>query len=124
VWAPELSRAALLDAIRARRTFATSGVKLSLCFAVNDAQMGAVIDADRAPEIQVDVCVPAEEGRLRWLQVVRDGRVIQQAGGEGQRGRLTFTDDECPAGTSWYYLRVALADGNLAWSSPVWVRRE
>jgi len=124
VWAPELSRAALLDALRARRTFATSGVKLHLYFAVNDVLMGGTVETSDAPSIQADVVVPSQEGQLAWLQLIRDGQVVQRFGCEAGRGRYTFVDQDAPRGaTSCYYLRVVLRDNNLAWSSPVWVYR-
>ena len=33
----------------------------------------------------------------------------------------TFTDDAPLAGENRYYIRVEQNDGNMAWSSPVWV---
>ena len=124
VWAPELNRTTLLDAMRARRTFATTGVKLHLFFAVNDALMGATIETDKPPTIQVDVAVPPVEGRLDWFEVVRNGATISRCGSEGLRTRQTFVDDDCPTGkTAYYYVRVKLIDNNMAWSSPVWVTR-
>jgi hypothetical protein len=124
VWAPELTRGALLDALRARRTFATSGVKLQLYFAVNEVLMGGIAETAAAPRVQVDVAVPPDVGQLAWLQIVRDGQVVQRFGGEGQRSRYTFVDEGAPRGaTACYYLRVVLRDSNMAWSSPVWVCR-
>lgn len=131
VWAPELTRAAILDAFHARRTFATTGVKLRLYFTVNDKLMGSIVETDQPPTIRVDVAVPPEEGRLAWLEIVRNGHVVHRYGGEGQRSRYTFTDDQCPLFAAQgpkgaicsYYLRVTLAGNNMAWSSPAWVRR-
>ena len=131
VWAPELTREAILDAFRNRRTFATTGVKLCLRFSVNDELMGGTISAGEPPRIRVDVAVPPSEERLAWLEVVRDQTVIHRYGGEGQRSRYTFVDEKCPLlvadaeppATCTYYLRVTLANGNMAWSSPVWVER-
>jgi hypothetical protein len=148
VWAPQLTRDAILAAFRSRRTFATTGVKLQLYFAVNDGLMGGVIEANGPPTIHVDVAVPPQEGRLAWLEIVRDGMVAHRYGGEGQRSRYTFVDKQCPLfappntktgtgnfprsepvpilngnATCSYYLRVTLADNNMAWSSPVWVTR-
>ncbi|MHC4065041.1 MAG: CehA/McbA family metallohydrolase [Planctomycetota bacterium] len=124
IWSAGLTRAALLDALRARRTFATTGVKVRLYFAVNDALMGSVIDTDRPPTLRIDVAVAPEESRLAWIEIVRDGAVIHHYGGEGRRSRYTFADEQCPSGTTcYYYLRVTLADDNMAWSSPVWVGR-
>ncbi|MCP4593616.1 MAG: CehA/McbA family metallohydrolase [bacterium] len=124
VWAPALTRQAISDAFRARRTFATTGVKLSLRFTVNNRPMGEAITTDAPPSLRIDVAVPPEEGKLRWIEIVRNGSVVNTYGGEGQRSRYTFTDPNCPVGaTSYYYLRVTLADRNMAWSSPVWVTR-
>lgn len=124
VWAPELTRDAILDAIRSRRTFATTGVKLRLRFEINGRIMGSAIQTEDPPSLHVDVAVPPEEGKLRWFHIVRNGAVIHTYGGEGQRSRYTFVDEDCPAGaTSCYYLRLTLADRNMAWSSPIWVTR-
>jgi hypothetical protein len=37
------------------------------------------------------------------------------------RGALTHTDKPDGKGTDWYYARVAQANGDQAWSSPIWV---
>ncbi len=127
VWAPKLTRDALLDALRRRRTFATTGVKLWLYFVVNDALMGTIAPSANVaglrngpPRIRVQVAVPPSEGRLAWLEVVRNGAVVHRYGAEGQHSRYTFVDEAAPDGPLCYYLRVTLADGNMAWSSPVW----
>lgn len=121
VLAPELTREAIFAAIRARRTFATTGVRLRMGFKVNGALMGSEIDSDGPPEIAVDVIA---EGDLRWLEVVRNGATIHRWGGEGVRSFYSFTDDACPVGeTAWYYLRVILESGDMGWSSPIWVTR-
>ncbi len=121
VWARELSRAGLLEALRQRRTFATSGVKLSLYFTVNGELMGGVAQSAGPAEIEVDVAIPPEEGKLAWLQVIRNGQIIRRVGSEGPRTKLSFRDDAAPAGVSWYYARLVLASGDQAWSSAVWV---
>ena len=67
---------------------------------------------------------------MKWLELVRDGAVIQRRGADWPGTRYTFRDDqvrlearrECVAGPVCYYLRVLFGDGNMAWSSPIWVR--
>ena len=39
-------------------------------------------------------------------------------------GAMLSTDREKSAGTSYYYLRIEQKDGQLAWSSPIWVTWE
>jgi len=126
VWAPELSREAILDAIRARRTFATTGVKLCLRFLCGEHLMGSELDLAEAspPRFTVEVSVPSDEGELHTLEIVRDGEVVHCFGGEGRQSRYVFVDEQPPQGrVSFYYLRVTLRDNNMAWSSPIWVKR-
>ncbi|MBC7289444.1 MAG: DUF3604 domain-containing protein, partial [Armatimonadetes bacterium] len=35
-----------------------------------------------------------------------------------------WRDEKLSPGTSWYYLRVMQTDGEMAWSSPIWVTRQ
>ena len=44
------------------------------------------------------------------------------APGNGKRElQFTYTDPHPAAGENRYYVRVEQEDGNLAWSSPVWI---
>ena len=130
VWAPELTRVAILEALRQRRTFATTGVKAQVCFAVNGTMMGGEAVVDGKPKISVDVLAPPEEGRVKWLEIVRDGEVIYRRGADWPGTQYVFMDEgfaKPVAGAAIrpltsYYLRVWFDDGNMAWSSPVWVR--
>jgi hypothetical protein len=123
VWAPDLSREAILDALRARRTFATTGVKLCLRFSCDGHPMGSEVQPSGLPKFAIEVAVPPEEGRLHRMELVRDGETIHCYGGEGQRSRYRVVDEEPPErAVSFYYVRVTLHDHNMAWSSPIWVR--
>jgi hypothetical protein len=57
VWADGLSRSAIWGAIARRRTYALTGDRIALAFALNGAPMGAI-------------CPPAEE---RWIEVTVNG---------------------------------------------------
>ena len=35
----------------------------------------------------------------------------------------SFVDNEAESGESYYYARVIQVDGEIAWSSPIWVNR-
>jgi hypothetical protein len=37
---------------------------------------------------------------------------------------FTYTDAEARTGEAYYYIRVEQKDGQLGWSSPIWVRYE
>ena len=39
----------------------------------------------------------------------------------GYTAALEWVDDDMPPGRNWYYLRVSELNGQMAWSSPIWV---
>ncbi|MDA0587800.1 MAG: DUF3604 domain-containing protein [Planctomycetota bacterium] len=55
VYAKELTREAMWEALQARRCYATTGERIRLQFKVNDADMGSAIDATGSPRIQFRV---------------------------------------------------------------------
>ena len=115
VQAPELTREAVLEALRARRCYATSGVKILLDVQVAGAPMGAEID----PADQVPVVVRAVgTSTLARVEVVtRSGTVASEA----VDARAVERTLEVPF-TEYLYVRVVQADGEMAWSSPVFAR--
>jgi len=74
--AEDFSRAAILDAVRARRTYALTGDRIEVDFTVDGAPMGASIDAGRQVEVAFDV-----RGRdeLDVIEIVQDGRIVHRA---------------------------------------------
>jgi len=75
VWARELTREALFEAIRARRTYAATGDRIALEVTLNGRPMGAELEltADR----QIDVRVEGQDS-IAAIELIRNGRVIQR----------------------------------------------
>lgn len=42
---------------------------------------------------------------------------------ENYQSRFTFEDEDAGDEANWYYVRVVQANGELAWSSPIWVEK-
>jgi len=55
VWAPALTRAAIWEAIAARRTYAVTGDRIVLQFSLNGRPMGSVLPPGEGREIEVSV---------------------------------------------------------------------
>jgi hypothetical protein len=121
VLATELTPEAVLDAVRKRHCYATSGIRVRMLFEINDRIMGEEIEADGPPSVRVDV---SSESPIKWIEIVRNNETAHSFGGEGHRSFFTWEDKEAAAGTSCYYLRVTCRDDNMAWSSPIWVTRK
>jgi len=75
VWARDLSRESLLEAIRARRTYAATGDRIGLEVALNEHPMGA--DAPFDSDRQIDVRVEAQDS-IAMVELVRNGKVIKR----------------------------------------------
>jgi len=119
VYAPELSREAILDALRARRCYGTTAAKIFLDVRVDGHLMGEKLGGPAGSTVSVEVRAdcPADIDRG---EVCRNNQFVYTKGGEGCRAEFTFVDREPPAGRAYYYVRVLQKDGEIAWSSPVW----
>ena len=132
IYAAELKSEALVDAIRKRRTVATTGTMIAMDFRVGDALIGDDVQAAGPLPITVRVRSPRP---IESVAVVRDGEVIHGLGAvNASEAALDFTDAP-PPGQHWYYARaklvgdvpkfgsnVVVAEGGHGWTSPIWVR--
>jgi hypothetical protein len=76
--ATDLSRPAILDAIRARRTYALTGDRIEVDFTVDGAAMGSDVTAGR--EIEVSFAVRGRD-ELDVVEIIQDGHVVHRAYG-------------------------------------------
>ncbi|MBX7193058.1 MAG: CehA/McbA family metallohydrolase [Sandaracinaceae bacterium] len=115
VLAREVSREGVLEAIRARRCYATSGVPIFLDVrADGDRPMGSVL---RATSITVRVHA-AGACPLREIALVGPDGLIARAVPNATEGVL-----QARVEASWSYARVVQDDGEMAWSSPIFLER-
>lgn len=73
VWAEELTRESIWEALLARRTYAITGDRIRLQFTLNDAPMGAEIDF--ASQRRLSVRVEAMD-EISMVEVLKNGRVV------------------------------------------------
>ncbi|MFK7987037.1 MAG: CehA/McbA family metallohydrolase [Sandaracinaceae bacterium] len=113
VQAEDTTRESILAAIRERRCYATSGVPILLDLRAGDAPMGSACSVDGP----VTVSAMAEAATpIRSLVLRGPDGVIAKTQGEGTSASL---DAEVPPG--WVYARVETEDGEMAWSSPIFL---
>lgn len=119
VYAPELTREAILDALRARRCYASTAAKIFLDVRVNGHLMGEKVEQSAGAQTKVEVRAdcPAE---IERIEVCRNNEFIHCREGGGLVSQFAFTDERPVEGFSFYYVRVMQKDGEIAWSSPVW----
>lgn len=116
--APKLTRVELIKSIRNRQTYATTGARILLSFSVAETPMGAEVSTR---SVTCDIEVHGTE-RLARMDIVKDGRVVWSIEADALDVATSWSDPEPPRAQHYYYLHVVQKDGEMAWSSPVWVR--
>lgn len=119
VYVQDLSRKALFNALRARRTFAASDT-IVVDFRLGTHWMGEEVVIREARVLAVKV---KGTGDLRRVDIVRNGEFAYTTRPAGRSAEFRYRDSSLPPGEVYYYVRVIQKDQNMAWSSPVWVRR-
>jgi hypothetical protein len=149
VLAERLDRASIFEAIRNRRNYATTGARIVLEFTANGEPMGSILKATPLATLDVRVEGTAPIDRVEIVRNLRDTFAavrMRQSPGEPD-GEYVLYDPKDPQGVNWrpakdtrrisftvtdtpdaagetsWYVRVTQADGEQAWSSPIWARR-
>ena len=135
VFAKELSRESVVDALRARRSFAVRGGEPVLVdFRVNGVFQGGEAEIG-APSPKIAVKVKAVSP-VDKIEIVSDGQYIYayEPSGESESADFTYRDTREPVAGRYYYARIWLKGrfkephyqqmevGKYAWSSPVWLK--
>ena len=122
VYASDLTREGVFDGMKNRRTYGTTGERILLEFSIDGNQMGSEYLESGQPEIVVTV------GGTDILDEVEIMKYSNSSGWEraysdspGQNICSFNYNDMGFAEDSLYYVRVTQRDGEMAWSSPIWV---
>jgi hypothetical protein len=115
----EGGREGILRAMKQRHAYAATD-NIILDVRMGGRIMGDIFQTRDNPPLEVKVF---GTGVIERLEVVRNGKFVHTARPGRPAAEFTFRDAEPPAGESYYYVRVEQADGQMAWSSPIWVQR-
>lgn len=117
VYVEEFTREGILEGFKARRTVAATD-KIFVELSCGGHLMGEVFETKEKPVLGYRVLGTAPVKRVTIVRNESDLHVIEpnekEAAGD-------WTDPSPLAGENRYYLRIEQADGNMAWSSPMWV---
>jgi len=117
VYVEEFSRTGIIDAFKARRSIAATD-KIFVEFGCDGHPMGAIFEATGKPALSYAVNGTAP---VKRITIVRNETNYHIGEPNLRETQGAFTDDAPLVGENRYYLRIEQADGNMAWSSPVWV---
>jgi len=126
VWASELTRDSVFDALYERHCYGVSNMaRIVLEFNLNGATMGSEVMLPRGARRHILVRVKGTT-EIEDVQIIKNGKPWYSAKLRGNRGsgEISYVDDEPPTMVDSYYVTVTQKDGEMAWSSPIWVQAE
>ena len=104
VWAAALTREGIWEALQARRTYALTGDRIALQFALNGHPMGSILSAPM-PKRRIEIAIKGG-APLDYVELLRNNRVIYRA---------NATDQAPPAPGSLVRTRIFL---EIGWGQP------
>jgi hypothetical protein len=127
IYSETTTREGVLEAMRARRVYATNGPRILLRVEIDGAPMGSIIASPGDPlsgevpapqQLDIEIMAPSPIDRI---DLIRSGR---QAEIDGESQRRMVIERAIPPLVSgeFHYVRVVLEDGGAAWSSPIFAR--
>lgn len=121
IWARDLTRKSIFEAIRARRVYATTGCRAILRFHSGAVPMGGVIklaDAKAPRTLKVAVVGDAPTAAIT---IVKNNRDVARFEANDFIATRTWKDTAPAVAGDYYYVRIVQTDGGWIWSSPIWV---
>ena len=114
----ELDRESLIYALRNRKTYATTGARILIDFSVSGITMGQEGKLSSFPIIETEIhgCDFIEK-----VEIIRDGEIVEVCYDTFLDKKFVWEDKKARRGNHWYYVKVYQKDGEIAWTSPVWV---
>ncbi len=118
VYATELTREAVFQALYHRRTYATTGSRILLRFTLNGAPMGAETRVSSPPVLAAEAVGTAP---VRSIRLVKNGRIIHAVEPNAEEAKFEYVDTSGDYQNKYYYIDLVQWDGKKAISSPIWV---
>lgn len=123
VFAKSLSRKDIMDALHARRCYATFGEKIFVDFRVNGIFMGgeATLSSPEMPRT-LDIQVTGTDV-IESIDIIKNNVDIAHYPVGTKEVKFSYTDNEPVYDElTYYYIRVNQDSIEKAWASPVWIK--
>jgi hypothetical protein len=111
------TREALMKAIAARHAYAATDNVL-LDFRAGDHVQGDIFSTSDKPQLRVNVL---GTGPIARIDIIRNNQFVFTNQPGGSATDVTFEDQNPLDAEAYYYARLQQADGQMAWSSPIWI---
>ena len=121
LYVAEPTREGVMEAFRRRHCYAaTDNILLDVRIGP-DHMMGDELALADALELTIHA---VGTGPIRALDIIRNAEIHHTVAPGGAAVDLVWRDPAPVAGESSYYVRILQENGEIAWGTPLWVRRE
>lgn len=119
VWADNLTRQSVFDALMNRACYATTGARIMLKFSCNGMPMGSIIKEENVKrKFRIEVEGP---DKIKEIVLIKNNRELCVFSCRHTYELVEYMDDKVREyDCEYYYVRVVLEDGETAWASPIW----
>ena len=136
VWADELSKESIWNALQNRKCYGTTGPRVIIEFFINDNFMGDIIklndrsNLEQQREVKFTVISSINIERIELIRngiiflkkIVNAKTITHNLIDTDKFGEISFIHSINKSESFvFYYLRVFLSNENMAWSSPIWI---
>lgn len=118
LYLPELSREAIFDALRARRSYAVTGARIALDVRADGHFMGSAFSSAGAVTFRI---AARGEAPFHSVEIVKNGEVVKMFTDPGIDATLEYVDPRRDSEQDYIYVRAIQKDAHMAWSSPIFI---
>jgi hypothetical protein len=120
VYVKKFDRTGVFDGMDKRMTVAATD-KIFMEFSCNGHPLGSALKTSEKPTLSMAVDGTAEIARVTLIRNEKNYQTFEPGSKIFNR---SWTDPAPLAGENRYYLRIEQVDGNMGWTSPIWVTRQ
>lgn len=131
----EQTRESLFDALYNRHCYATTGERIILGLNVAEEPMGSELNSSTKPGLLYNRYITGfvvGSSSLKSVELIRNGKIFKSFSPEKDQFEFVIDDNELLSDIclyiketniyfTYYYLRAVQVNGQIAWSSPIWI---
>ena len=127
ILATSLTRISILEALRKMRFYSSDDWNVKVDFNISNQPMGSIFVQTGSPTINVSITDPDISETISSIKIYYgipgSGTAPTILNTTNNSSTLSYAHTIANNATYYYYLRIAQADGNIIWTSPIWYTR-
>ncbi len=117
VYTDNPTRLGIIEALRKRHCYgATDNITLEV--KMGDYMMGDIFETASPAKLEIYF---RGSGRVKQIDIIKNCEIAATLQIGKQEDRIVWTDEGITQPNNHYYVRIMQDDGELAWSSPMWI---